>query len=703
VNIGFWCADVSITVERGQPIADMKRRLRSLTVILGLAALLLAILAAVTRVIAARGFDRLNSLAELNLSIHSELASINNLERSLRSLQSARNANIGETLALANSEELELADVRLRTSSLLAQQDGRIASRLSPMLKQSHEAQVATLNKLNELDEGQPVAVQAATIEDALAKNNEAEIAAGQIHAHLNRMSMEELGQTHQNLLAALLASFAGLAVVSAVGFVASRRIVGQMHQQLEEQHQQVERLSSAKDLSVIVLEATSDDREIQDALKETARRFVELFNWRLGHIIIESKAGNFASSRIWIGDESDQFEQLKKVSETLTFKPGEDLPGEVLLSQEPVWYSDVAACQSSRRFRVITNLSLKAGFAFPIVVDGSVRAIIEVFDTHERPMEDVQIEASGFLRYCLGSLFERQENKARLEEQEQQLRMQFSQLEMQQRLLDAQQETCIEQQAALENTRLELEQREWEILHRISQSHPVLEPQAESSARRDHYEVAARRFEDLFNGIPMACYTCDAQGSIYEWNTSAEELWGHHSHTMLQSNVLQLFEAAHQPEVDDYLRRALTGEAIENVEIQAIDKGGRHFWVLGSIIPIRGPQRDITGAVWSFVDITDRKIAESRIKESESRFRTSMESMCNAFRSERQSRIGESANGGDDLGRSGKFATPRFPIRTLGGRRSRWRDDCQGRSATLPVLAQRPNAARRRHRSQAL
>ena len=37
----------------------------------------------------------------------------------------------------------------------------------------------------------------------------------------------------------------------------------------------------------------------------------------------------------------------------------------------------------------------------------------------------------------------------------------------------------------------------------------------------------AARRFEALFGGIPVACYTVDTDGLVMEWNVAAEARWG--------------------------------------------------------------------------------------------------------------------------------------------------------------------------------
>ncbi len=55
---------------------------------------------------------------------------------------------------------------------------------------------------------------------------------------------------------------------------------------------------------------------------------------------------------------------------------------------------------------------------------------------------------------------------------------------------------------------------------------------------RLDAYEFAARPFEDLFQSLPVACYTYDAEGMIHDWNKAAENLWGFLGRQATQSSI---------------------------------------------------------------------------------------------------------------------------------------------------------------------
>lgn len=48
-----------------------------------------------------------------------------------------------------------------------------------------------------------------------------------------------------------------------------------------------------------------------------------------------------------------------------------------------------------------------------------------------------------------------------------------------------------------------------------------------EKSILNETLQVASRRFQDLFNGLPVACFTLDRDGFIQEWNSLATKIFG--------------------------------------------------------------------------------------------------------------------------------------------------------------------------------
>ena len=102
-------------------------------------------------------------------------------------------------------------------------------------------------------------------------------------------------------------------------------------------------------------------------------------------------------------------------------------------------------------------------------------------------------------------------------------------------------------------------------------------------------YELAARRFEELFHGLPVACFTYDHDGKIIEWNAAASELWELEGHVAAQASI---FDVIFRPEDRD-LRRSLhadvlAGKRIEQFEIETVTQSGESRWVLLSEIPCK-------------------------------------------------------------------------------------------------------------------
>jgi|CXWL01.1.fsa_nt_gi diguanylate cyclase (GGDEF)-like protein/PAS domain S-box-containing protein len=161
--------------------------------------------------------------------------------------------------------------------------------------------------------------------------------------------------------------------------------------------------------------------------------------------------------------------------------------------------------------------------------------------------------------------------------------------------------------------------------------SEDLAEAKSVALRSRNLYEIASQRFEELFNGVPVACFTCDESGTIFEWNRSAEELWGVPAFDVLQKPLHPII-CIHESEVlvNDLLSRVFNGEAIEQIEIQTCSSAGEMIWALAYLFPLRTQNGDINGAVWSFVDNTDRKKQSDLIRESETRFRTCIEWMQN-------------------------------------------------------------------------
>ncbi len=87
---------------------------------------------------------------------------------------------------------------------------------------------------------------------------------------------------------------------------------------------------------------------------------------------------------------------------------PGEGLPGRVLESREPAWIEDVAAEPNYPRREIAERHDLRSTFAFPILVNGAVVAVVEFSSRARRGADPALLAAMATSGSEIGRLVER-------------------------------------------------------------------------------------------------------------------------------------------------------------------------------------------------------------------------------------------------------------------------------------------------------
>jgi two-component system, cell cycle response regulator len=128
---------------------------------------------------------------------------------------------------------------------------------------------------------------------------------------------------------------------------------------------------------------------------------------------------------------------------------------------------------------------------------------------------------------------------------------------------------------------------------------------------------IASRRFQELFNGLPVPCFTFDEEGLVHEWNRCAETAFGIPGHVAFQSPVWELLGG----NANDFWSEEIVSEVFRGASVPGIDwtltmpDGEKRYFVC-SIFTLRKSDGVVTGAVSANLDITERKMAERRIDE---------------------------------------------------------------------------------------
>src|SRR5262249_44602241 len=141
-----------------------------------------------------------------------------------------------------------------------------------------------------------------------------------------------------------------------------------------------------------------------------------------------------------------------------------------------------------------------------------------------------------------------------------------------------------------------------------------------ERKRSEEKVQRSEERYRTLFDLVPVAVYTCNAQGLIGEYNHRATELWGQEpgrngsASKFCGSYKIYYADGQSMPHEKCPMARALRGEKLTSKDLQIIIErpNGERRHVVPSPRVLTNKQGRITGAINCLFDITDHKRAET-------------------------------------------------------------------------------------------
>jgi PAS domain S-box-containing protein len=156
----------------------------------------------------------------------------------------------------------------------------------------------------------------------------------------------------------------------------------------------------------------------------------------------------------------------------------------------------------------------------------------------------------------------------------------------------------------------------------------------AGAEARRQAAEEAERRFRLLIGGIrSSAVFLLDPRGWVATWNEGAERIKGYRAEEIIGEHASIFYTPDDRAEgkPDALMRRARAGEHAED-EGWRVRQDGSRFWAEVVLSAVHDERGDLFGFATVTRDLTERREAETRLQESEARFRLLAENVREVF-----------------------------------------------------------------------
>ncbi|HWD41210.1 MAG TPA: diguanylate cyclase [Fimbriimonas sp.] len=129
--------------------------------------------------------------------------------------------------------------------------------------------------------------------------------------------------------------------------------------------------------------------------------------------------------------------------------------------------------------------------------------------------------------------------------------------------------------------------------------------------------KLASRRFEELFNGLPVASFTFDEDGRIHEWNKAAQEVFGIPAFEAIQKPIWEVLNRrGHSLWSPEKVAEVFVAGAETSFDWTFQVREGVARYLACNLICLRGRNGEAVGAVCANLDVTERKLAERQSME---------------------------------------------------------------------------------------
>ena len=169
-----------------------------------------------------------------------------------------------------------------------------------------------------------------------------------------------------------------------------------------------LEREAASLKLLEAVAFAANEASSVDDAMQFAVDRVCAHTGWPVGHAYMLDSCGELIQSSTWHVDDPDRFRAFREPTQATRFTSGIWRAGSALASGNPAWIMDATRSHDLKRLRVTKEVGIKAGFAFPVLVESEVVAVLEFYSDEEAEPDERLLEVMAHIGTVLGRVVER-------------------------------------------------------------------------------------------------------------------------------------------------------------------------------------------------------------------------------------------------------------------------------------------------------